>query len=133
MVSVVFAVDLTGDVYGLALEIFKTDERTGTIGHYGVTVIFVGTCVEVRKHGNGLELVSGFVEFDTVRRESDFYTVFIDGVFERHTESRRSCVVTGVVGEVVVIVEFFVGVVRAMCFNNFFNQFKKYWVLISFI
>ena len=110
VVSIVGTVHQTCDVNRLALEVFEADERAGAVRHYRVTGEFVGTCTEERKQGYFLELVCGFVEGETVCRKSYFQTVVVQGVFESHTESRRSSVVTGVVGEVVVIVEFFVGV-----------------------
>ena len=110
MVSIVGTVHQTCDVDRLALEFFKADQRTGTVRHYGVTGKFIGACTEEREERNFLELVSGFVEGQTVCRKSYLETVIVEGVFESHTESRRSSIVTGVVGEVVVIVEFFVGV-----------------------
>ena len=124
MVSVVGAVHIAGDVDCLAFEVFESYDGAGAVGDYSVAVVFIAARTEVGENVNGLELICRFIEVDTVRGKSYFKTVLVKGIFKAHTESRRSCVCTGIAGELVVVVEFFVCVVRAEALDNGFKLSK---------
>ena len=125
VVRIVRTVNLTGDIVGDTLNVLETDQRTGTVGDHGVPAIGVGAGAEVGQDLHGVELISFFVEFDTVGRQTNFKAAVYDLVFQSQTETRGSSIVAFVTGHAVVNVQFFVGVQRTPGLDDFF-EFTKF-------
>ena len=126
VVSEVRTVHLAGYVVAV-LHVLITDQRAAAVGDHGITGVLVAAGTEVRQHSHGLQLVSGFVETDTVCGKSCFQVAIgIDGVLNRQFEQRRSSIIALISSQVVIVLQFLIGVLGTVGLDNTLNGFQLF-------